>query len=162
MQVTCFGSMGNILYWLSGRWYVISTDFSMWLKGDKRDPQFHYSLTVSHGVPALEDKVTYTKHGKLRTITGVDLLQDNRGRAFTWHGKGLLGLLQSKWEIRLMDEQAGWAVILFDKTIFTPGGVDIISRYDTINGALLADIKKRMLEDPQLKPHANRLVNIRS
>lgn len=153
--------MGNILYWLSGSWYVISTDFSMWLKGDKLNPQFHYALTVSQGVPALTDKVTYTRHGKLKTINGIDMLQNGHGRAFTWHGRGLLGLLQSKWEIRLMDEKAGWAVILFEKTAFTPGGVDIISRRDNMDGVLLADIKNRMLEDRLLKGHVNRLVNIR-
>lgn len=154
--------MGNILYWLRGTWYVISTDFNMWLKGDKRDPKFHYALTVSRGVPALEDKVTYTRHGKLKTITGIDMLRDNRSRSFTWHGKGLLGLLQSKWEIRLMDEKAGWAVILFDKTAFTSGGVDIISRRNTLDGAQLADIKNRMLEDHLLKSHVENLVNIRA
>lgn len=48
---------------LEGKWYIISTNFPMWLKGDKINPNFNYKISEKDGVIGLIDEVKYTQNG---------------------------------------------------------------------------------------------------
>lgn len=49
------------------------------------------------------------------------------GAAYTWRGNGWLRIAgASHWEILgYGDEEGGWVVTWFEKTVFTPRGVDV-------------------------------------
>ncbi|MCD8030911.1 MAG: hypothetical protein LUF85_08870 [Bacteroides sp.] len=109
-------------YDLTGKWYVLYSNFPMWLKGNKKNPSFHY------GVPAngsFSDTVEYVQNGRIKKMEGTDTIQDNK---FIWRGKGLLKFVKSQWEIMDYSQKDGIAIIHFDKTLFTPQGYDVISR----------------------------------
>ena len=145
---------------LAGTWFVVSTNFPMWTKGTKKEPAFHYTIEQRKGETVLDDKVTYRKNNKEKSISGIDRQDPENPNAFTWRGKGLLKIARSKWEVRLMDEDKQWAVIYFTKTLFTPEGVDVISRDRAISAETLVVIKKRMEADPVLKNHVSELKDL--
>ena len=68
---------------------------------------------------------------KPSTVAGTDHTLDV-GR-FKWRGNGLLFIASSKWQVLGCDtsEAEGshpWAVTFFEKTLFTPAGLDIYAR----------------------------------
>ena len=152
--------MNNLLHILSGTWFIISTNFPMWLKPNIQSPTFNYTLIEKKGTPCLLDEVKYLKNGKVKTITGYDYPDLKNDKAFTWRGKGLLFIAKSRWEVRLIDEKQQWAVIYFSKTLFTPEGLDIISRTSTLDKTTLEDIKVKMGTDSTLKKQVNSLQNL--
>lgn len=150
--------MQTILQILAGSWFVVSSNFPMWLNGRKTDPQFHYTIMERKGVTVLDDKVTFVKNGKQKSIKGYD--KQLSERKFTWRGYGLLGIAKSNWEVRLLDADNEWAVIYFSKTLFTPEGVDIIAKQKTLSAGKLSEIKERMLKDEVLKKHVHTLKDL--
>ncbi|GAB4010722.1 hypothetical protein GCM10028808_22440 [Spirosoma migulaei] len=151
--------MTNLIQALVGTWFICSTSFPMWLKGDKTNPTFTYAITDKKGeTNVLLDTVKYQQKGELKTLTGFDYQVKADSSAFVWRGKGLLGLVHSKWNVVLQDPDGQWAVIWFSKTLFTPEGVDIISRTPQLSEKTLNHIKSLMADKPQLAKH---LVNVR-
>ncbi|MFN8344086.1 MAG: lipocalin family protein [Spirosomataceae bacterium] len=142
----------NLLTLLVGTWFIHATNFPMWLKGDKVNPTFNYSL-VAEREGVLLDEVKYRQNGKEKSIVGYDTQNSSDSSVFVWRGKGLLHLLKSEWKVALMDEAGQWAVIRFSKTLFTPEGVDIISRSSSLSPATLEQIKTKMAQDTVLKKH---------
>jgi len=68
---------------------------------------------------------------KPSTVAGTDHTLDV-GR-FKWRGNGLLFIASSKWQVLGCNtsESEGdhpWAVTFFEKTLFTPAGLDIYAR----------------------------------
>lgn len=112
---------------LPGTWIVAATNFPMWLSGERRSPKFSYGL-VSSSPLVLTDDVSYqTVAGEEKHILGKDA--HSRGR-FVWRGKGLLGLISSKWTVEGVDDEGSVLAIRFDKTVATPAGIDILVRED--------------------------------
>ncbi|UPT67671.1 MAG: hypothetical protein M0D57_03090 [Sphingobacteriales bacterium JAD_PAG50586_3] len=109
-----------------GSWFIIQTNLPLWLKGDKTNPTLNYTLIQRKGKEQLLDEVKYTKNGKQKTITGYNTMHPTNPRAFSWRGKGLLGLFTSRCEIRLIDPNGQWAVSWFSKTPFTPEGLILL------------------------------------
>lgn len=153
--------MNPIFNILSGTWFIINSNFQMWLDGTKKNPTFNYTISEKNGKTFLIDEVKYHKNGKTKTINGFDYLNPNNDRAFTWQGKGFLAIAKSHWEIKLIDEKNEWAVIWFSKTLFTPEGVDIISKKPQLNKSMLEEIKTKMLADSVLKKHIGSLVDLK-
>ncbi|MCX6181287.1 MAG: hypothetical protein NT150_05130 [Bacteroidetes bacterium] len=154
-------SFNSIFAILAGTWFVVSSNFPLWLEGSKTNPQFNYAIAEKKGEIILLDEVTYLENGKSKSISGFDYLNPTNNKAFTWQGKGWLAIAKSNWEIKLKDEQNQWAVIWFSKTIFTPEGVDIISRNKPLDAKVLEEIKSKMLADSILKKHVNTLVELK-
>lgn len=152
----------DIIPALVGTWFICSTNFPMWLKGDKLDPTFTYSVADKKvSVPILLDEVKYWKKGKQKTLTGYDYQDQNNPLAFEWRGKGLLSLVRSHWRVALLDREGQWAVIWFSRTLFTPEGVDVISRQASLSSGQLAQIKAQMANDTLLNKHLPSLQNIK-
>ncbi|GAB3506669.1 lipocalin/fatty acid-binding family protein [Emticicia fontis] len=154
--------MQSIFTTLVGTWFICYTNFPMWLKGDKTHPTFNYTITTHKGKKVLLDEVKYLKKGKEKTITGYDFQDEKDSTAFTWRGKGILGLLKSEWRVALIDSKGQWAVIAFSKTLFTPAGVDIISRTPEISEATLREIKGLMEKDEELRGYLSTIQELKN
>lgn len=107
---------------------------------DKRNVRITYTTlpaanSSEEKVPRLDDLVEYQAltSEKIKTVRGIDTPSGPDTRAWDWRGKGWLKVASSHWEF--VDWSTGegeegeeWAVIWFQKTIFTPEGIDIFSR----------------------------------
>lgn len=132
---------------LEGKWYIQATNFPMWLKGDKQNPSFNYTvIESSKGVKRLLDEVKFVKKGKEKAIVGFDTPLNASNTKFKWRGKGILGVLKSKWEILYWDKAEEWAIIGFEKTLFTPKGYDIISRKRNLVGVIEQKVQQRLAQ----------------
>lgn len=131
---------------LEGKWYIILSNFPMWLKGDKTNPTFNYKQAERDGVLGLIDEVKYTQNGRQKSINGFDKPLNNENTAFEWRGNGLLSLLSSKWGILHIETTENWAIIYFEKTLFTPKGYDVISRDKQPNSLIMSKIEGKLRE----------------
>ncbi|KAL8925800.1 MAG: hypothetical protein Q9208_003297 [Pyrenodesmia sp. 3 TL-2023] len=124
---------------LTGTWYVNYSTLPMWK--DKRNVRITYTaLTPSNptedsSTPRLDDLVEYQTltSDKVKTIQGIDTPSGGDTTAWDWRGKGWLKIASSHWEFLDWDNtwddgKEEWAVIWFQKTLFTPEGIDILSR----------------------------------
>ena len=152
--------MKPLIQALVGTWFIYSTSFPMWQKGDKTNPTFTYSITGKKGeTNILRDEVKYIKKGESKTLTGFDYQNPTDSLAFVWRGEqGALKLIRSKWNVVLQSPDGQWAVIWFSRTLFTPEGVDIISRTPQLPEKTINHIKSLMADNPQLARH---LANVR-
>jgi hypothetical protein len=101
----------------------------MWLSGKRLDPVLSYEL-VTESPLSFRDVVSYTTvEGEAKTIVGIDKFN---GHGFTWRGKGLLGLVASHWAVTGVNEARTVVAIQYEKTLFTPVGIDILIPKDTV------------------------------
>jgi hypothetical protein len=126
---------------MHGEWYVVASNFPMWIKGDKQYPRFNYDVEVNGTTVGLRDEVRYVQDNKPRVIKGFDKPLNQLNTAFEWRGEGLLWLIRSRWQIINYDKQnKNWLVIFFKKTLFTPSGIDIVSRKPMLPPAVIDEI----------------------
>ncbi|MDB5226837.1 MAG: hypothetical protein JWN78_1030 [Bacteroidota bacterium] len=130
----------------AGKWYINKSTFPMWLKGDKKNPTFNYTIETKDSTQVLHGDVQYFKDGKLKHIEGIDQPLNEFNTAFIWRGNGLLKLFKSKWEIVAYNEQEQWAIMHFQKTIFTPEGYDVFSKEKQLNKDARLDVQARLDE----------------
>jgi hypothetical protein len=110
---------------LPGRWRVLASTFPMWLSGRRLHPTFSYGLLPGPRL-TLSDEVSYrTRAGRERRIAGVDRFD---GETFTWRGRGVLGVLTSRWRIVHLSDDRQLIVLAFEKSLVTPAGMDVIGR----------------------------------
>jgi lipocalin len=131
---------------LQGTWYIHFSNFPMWLKGDKTNPTFNYTIEKQDGIEGLKDEVIYLKKGKQKSIVGFDKSTNTTNTQFVWRGRGLLSLLKSKWQVLYVDPTNTWAVIGFEKTLFTPSGYDVISKNKQISSDFEQIVKRKLKE----------------
>lgn len=118
---------------LQGTWHIVQTNFPMWLKGDKTAPMIRYQVKKEGESSILLDEVSYTKNDKSHRILGYSRPTNARNAVFTWQGRGVLGFLKSQWRILYFDIEREWAIIWFEKTLFTPEGFDVIAKNPSID-----------------------------
>jgi hypothetical protein len=123
---------------LEGTWHIHLTNFPMWLKGDKTHPTFNYTVAKN----GLLDSVVYQKGTKMKSIVGFDTPKTDS--SFVWRGRGMLKSLKSNWKIIHMDWDRNWAIVQFDKTLFTPAGYDVIARDKVLNDNVLQAIQVKL------------------
>ncbi len=63
-----------------------------------------------------------------------------------WRGDGLLALLKSKWNILYLDPAGTWAIIHFEKTLFTPEGYDVMARSGQLTEKVRQQIQEKLAE----------------
>ena len=129
---------------LEGRWYIHLTNFPMWLKGDRAEPTFNYTIQEKDGRMGLKDEVSFLKNGKSKAIRGFDRSLNEENTKFEWRGNGWMKLLKSRWEILYSNKE--WAIVFFEKTFFTPKGYDVIARSETLSDELLVEINRKLKE----------------
>lgn len=128
--------------WMTETWHVTHSSLPMWKS--KRNVRIQYTpLPPSDpSIPAentdrLDDLVSSQglNTTKVSTIEGIDTAtkgETGRGE-WNWRGKGWLKIAASHWEVLGWgeEEETGnkWVVTCFDKTLFTPAGVDLYSQH---------------------------------
>ena len=137
----------------AGRWHVVASNFPMWLKGNKADPTFNYRVIGNAGSWALDDRVIYVRHGREKIIAGISRPTDPAATHFIWRGRGLLSLLSSRWQIFWPGEDRHVAVVVFEKTLLTPAGADILCRTAELSDALLHMVLASMSHHPNAAEH---------
>ena len=110
---------------LPGTWRVVASNFPMWLGEDRLDPTFSYGLLGTEPLRLSDDVAYTTPGGDVKHIVGVDQW---RGNGFVWRGKGLLKIARSRWAISGTNDDQTVVAIRFEKTLFTPAGIDILVR----------------------------------
>ena len=131
---------------LEGTWYIHFSDFPMWLKGDKQYPTFTYTIKRRKGVVGLKDEVRYVKNNRAKSINGFDTPVAAHPGAFVWRGDGLLALLKSTWDILYLNPEGTWAIIHFEKTLFTPEGYDVMARSEQLSEKMGEEIQEKLSE----------------
>jgi len=121
-----------------GKWYVTHSTLPLWK--NKKDVSITYTplpdAGSSRGTTEFDDLVEYHSFSaepgsKPSTIAGRDrTLAVGR---FKWRGNGLLVIASSRWQVlgcntSGMEGSHAWAVTFFEKTLFTPAGLDIYAR----------------------------------
>ena len=113
---------------LSGPWHVTHSTLPMW-KSNKNVVITYKPLPSPPG--SIDDLVTYNplSSSKQKTVRGVDTPDATVSAKYQWRGKGLLKIASSQWEVLGHgEEEGGWMVTYFQKTLFTPAGIDVYSR----------------------------------
>lgn len=142
---------------LEGTWKVEGTTFPMWLDGTKQSPKFRYS---NFDGPRMDDTVSYEKNGVTETIEGVDTQHAKVPTHFTWHGRGVLGLFTSEWDVVFVDSRERFAIITFSKTLATPEGLDVIAR-TKMDDTAWADALAHIEAMPELRALATGLTRLK-
>ncbi|KAI0321071.1 hypothetical protein OF83DRAFT_414472 [Amylostereum chailletii] len=150
---------------IMGTWYVTHSTLPMWKKN--KDVTITYtaradpSSTAEEQPVQIDDVVEYRGKAKpvssKRTrIVGVDTVEASSAdpsssssssppsTRFKWRGSGLLFPLTSRWQLLgYASDETPWAVTYFEKTLFTPEGIDIYARSkEGLPEGLLAEIKE--------------------
>ena len=116
------------LEFLHGSWHVTHSTLPMWKK-NKNVKITYTPLKAPAG--ALDDLVEYSpiNGDKYKSVRGIDTPDPTRHAAYNWKGKGLLKIASSHWEVLgYGNEEGGWIVTFFSKTMFTPAGIDVYAR----------------------------------
>ncbi|KAI9823039.1 MAG: hypothetical protein M1832_002693 [Thelocarpon impressellum] len=117
-----------------GGWHVTHSSLPMWTS--KRNVRIEYAAlpAAANGSARMDDLVSYQALGsaKVKTIAGVDTAKTSGGEGgpWVWRGKGWLGVATSHWEVLGFggEGQGEWILTFFEKTLFTPSGIDICVR----------------------------------
>ena len=98
----------------------------------KKSRNVTITYTPLEGSPgAWDNLVSYQPldSDKNKTVHGLEHPDPEVPAKWKWRGKGLLMVASSQWEILgYGEEEGGWAVIFFQKTLFTPAGIDVLAR----------------------------------
>ncbi len=85
-----------------------------------------YTPVAAH-TGGIDDLVTYNSNNnpsKQKTVKGFDAPDAYVPAKYQWRGKGWLRIASSQWEVLgYGEEEGGWCVTFFQKTLFTPAGV---------------------------------------
>ncbi|KAI0829689.1 hypothetical protein BC628DRAFT_1358227 [Trametes gibbosa] len=131
-----------------GTWYVTHSTLPLWK--DKKDVTLTYVMKPPSKEVQFEDIVEYRAATAAATaspsrITGVDTLIAPASAAhtpagqhaqtrFKWRGRGWLVVATSRWQVLgcsadvSAENPHAWAVTYFEKTLFTPPGLDVYAR----------------------------------
>ena len=156
--------------WMSGTWHVTHSTLPMWKNNRNVTITYKPLDRIENGVYQLDDIVKYQplKADNIKTIVGVDTQSTQSPGAWDWRGKGWLKLITSHWEVLgygKTDAGTPWAVTFFQKTLFTPAGIDIYSKDKGGLQPKFVDAIAKALsdtEDPTLKSLATELFVVRS
>jgi hypothetical protein len=126
------------------------------------------TYTPLEGTPgAWDNLVAYQPldSDKLKTVRGLEHPDPDVPASWKWRGKGWLMIASSQWEVLgYGEEEGGWALIFFQKTLFTPAGIDILSRRkdgfseDTL-GMIKGEMKK--IKDDGFNEQVDKMFKVR-
>jgi hypothetical protein len=114
---------------LPGTWRILATTFPLW-RTRKRLPQtITYRLVPGEDL-RLRDEVGYlTRSGRPRRMHGIDDYDPRTGR-FIRHARGPLWPVRSRsqWSVEHISHDGELMAIMFDRSAFTPAGMDVLGR----------------------------------
>ena len=107
----------------NGTWYIAMTDLPLWRK--RSGVVSYQSLPDGN----LADVICWRQGRRAGHIVGIDRPITDDGWQWEWRGVEPLTLFaRSRWKFLSGSIQQGWAVTQFEKTLFTPAGIDIYCR----------------------------------
>lgn len=109
--------------------------------------------SLENNAEVLDDLVEYQplNSSKRKRVEGVDTPDASTVGAYSWRGRGFLKIASSHWQVLgYGEEEGGWAVTYFAKTLFTPAGVDVYARR---KGGLSDELLKRITEEMRAVDH---------
>jgi hypothetical protein len=117
----------------------------------------------------MDDTVFYQTltSDKIKTIHGIDTANAGAGEAvWDWRGTGWLRVASSRWEILGYGLYEGreWVVAYFASTLFTPAGVDILSKEkEVVPRGLVEGVKGALsgMEDTALRSLGEKLFEVK-
>ncbi|KIX03840.1 uncharacterized protein Z518_07393 [Rhinocladiella mackenziei CBS 650.93] len=149
---------------LQGKWYVTHSTLPMWKSN--RNVTITYK-SLDNNVEVIDDLVEYQplNSNKTKRVKGIDTPDADTTAAYSWRGRRFLKIASSHWQILgYGDEDGGWVVTYFQKTLFTPAGVDIYARRKGgLSDELLEQIKGeiRSIKDHKIQRLAELIFPIR-
>ncbi|KAJ9658888.1 hypothetical protein H2198_003458 [Neophaeococcomyces mojaviensis] len=149
---------------LRGSWHVTHSTLPMW-KTNRNVKITYTPLDTPPG--AIDDLVEYQPlaSDKWKTVNGIDKPHPQVDTAYNWRGKGWLKIASSHWEVLgYGDEDGGWVVTFFEKTLFTPAGIDIYARRKGgLSSELVERIRAEMMKinDPAFQKQADQIFEIK-
>jgi hypothetical protein len=132
------------LDFLRGPWHVTHSTLPMWKSN--RSVVITYNPAEAN-TGGIHDLVTYKplNSDKQKSIHGFDTPDAAIPACYKWRGKGWLRVTSSQWEILgYGDEEDGWVVTYFQKTMFSPAGIDI---YAKKHGGLSEGLLERIVSE---------------
>ena len=152
------------LDFLKGTWHVFYSTLPMW--------ESNRNVTITYSpLPDIEGgwnnlvKYQPVSSDKWKTVEGIEKPDPSIPSAWNWRGKGWLKIASSHWEtLGWGDEEDGWLVIWFQKTLFTPAGIDVLARRkEGLSEELLNRIRGEMkkVEDQAFNEQAEKIFKIR-
>lgn len=141
---------------VAGTWHIRYSTLPMWRS--RRSATLNY-LALPNG--DLADVVAYLdRRGRERTIVGIDRPD---GDGWIWRGVGTVTrFATSRWTFAAADFGAGWAVSHFQRTLFTPEGIDLCFRAEAPSADALAAAKTAAARHPRTRALAQRLFAVRA
>ena len=149
---------------LEGRWFVVASNFPMWIEGPKHDPTFVYRLLPerSQGEPREVDDVVWWQKGETAdTYLGIDTQDPHNGAHFVWRGKGALHLVSTDWFLAASAPDGAWAIVYYQDTVASPEGVDIIARTTSLSPDRMQEATAVIEADSVLARKAKGLVRVK-
>lgn len=138
---------------LEGKWFVVATNFPMWLESKNTNPNFNYTnFKEKNGKLIFDDCVMYSKNKSPKKIKGKDKQKNSDELKFFWRGNGLLGLFKSKWKVIASDNEGRWIAIYSSRTLVSPEGVDIVARNKNLSESeikgIISHLDKAFIKKP--------------
>lgn len=152
------------LEFLQDTWYVTHSTLPMWK--ESRNVSITYTL-LSEPKGAINDLVQYQPldSDKQKKVEGVDTPDEDIPAAYNWRGRKLLKIASSHWEVLgYGEDEGGWMVTYFDKTLFTPAGIDIYAnKRGGLSTRLIDEIRAEIdaIEDHEFKEQAAEIFAIK-
>lgn len=136
---------------LSGTWFVVRTSLPLWRT--RHNPSVTYAPLPDGRVV---DTVRFTRRGRPGLIIGVDTPLPDGGWA--WRGVSLLTRLTvSRWQVLAAGD--GWAITVFERTPFTPAGLDVYARTPALTAAQEQEVEAALDDLPAAQPFRAALFN---
>lgn len=152
------------LDFLKGAWHVTHSTLPMW----KKNKNVVITYTPLESPPgAIDDLVEYVAldGNKQKSIEGIDKPDPAVEGAYNWRGKGWLKVASSHWEVLgYGEEDGGWVVTFFEKTLFTPAGIDVYARrQEGLSSELIQRVRAEMkkISDTAFQEQADQIFEIK-
>lgn len=151
------------MQFLQGPWHVTHSTLPMWKSNRNVVITYTPTETPQGGI---DDLVQYQplKSDKNKTVRGVDTPDASTPAAYNWRGKGWLKIASSHWEVLgYGEEEGGWMVTFFQKTLFTPAGIDIYARKKGgLSSGLIQQIRAEMknIDDSNFQQQADKIFEV--
>lgn len=129
---------------LSGTWFVVRTSLPLWRARD--NPSVTYAPLPDGRVV---DTVRFTRRERPGLIVGLD--SPLPGGGWAWRGVSLLTRFTvSCWRVLAAGDD--WAVTVFERTPFTPAGLDVYARTPTLSAAQEGEVQAALDGLPAAQP----------
>src|SRR5947208_3291998 len=132
------------LDFLHGAWHVTHSTLPMW----KSNRNVVITYTPAEGnTGGIQERVSFKprNNDKQKNIQGFDTPHTEIPASYKWRGKGWLKLTSSQWEVQGHgNEEDGWVVTYFHKTMFSPAGIDI---YAKKHGGFSEELLQRIVSE---------------